>query len=384
MVQLWRHRTIKPFSELSKTQRLKVSSYYLLIVANVTYLILSSQVMTTIINRLVATTPATQDHPSPLLLPTTHVGFGLSGNVTGFLSEFEVALKSVLLHAPLERDMHVHIIADQDAYQSLRGIFNHTGLSTWVTRNSIEVHAYDITPALPKLEHLIFDTFAKGYNSDLSNAGMDHTIGAYFRLFANSVIPATVKHLMYLDTDVVIMANLEELWRQVEMNPDALFHWGRGMCSGFVVFNVPRMSEIWTLAGASPLKSMEETYECDPNDQLLLISVNVTHPGEVAILADGWDMTLTEKWLHSDEQFVYKFPKVGMLHLNGGRDDAYWINHPFLINYPDSWGNANYSVSMPWKWAQYQASSMIRPSSKGKMIKIAFLGKNTSAGTLQD
>ena len=98
------------------------------------------------------------------------------------------------------------------------------------------------------------------------------------------------------------------------------------------------MSEIWTLAG----------YNCAPNDQLLLISVNVTYPGEVAILSDGWDMTLTEKWLYLGDQFIEKIPKVGMLHLNGsGNDDAYWINRHFLMYHPDSWGNANCSVSMP-------------------------------------
>ena len=63
---------------------------------------------------------------------------------------------------------------------------------------------------------------------------MQIPIGAYFRLFANSVIPTTVKHLMYLDTDVVIMANFQEVWRQVEMNPDALFECARALwCSMF-------------------------------------------------------------------------------------------------------------------------------------------------------
>ena len=97
---------------------------------------------------ITTTTPTTLEHRR--LLSTMHVGFGLSGNGTGFLSEFEVALKSVLLHAPLERDMHVHIIADQDAYQSLGEIFNRNGLSTWVTRNLIKIHAYDITSVLPQ------------------------------------------------------------------------------------------------------------------------------------------------------------------------------------------------------------------------------------------
>ena len=238
---------------------------------------------------ITTTTPTTQEYC--LLLSAMHVGFGLSGNGTGFLSKFLVALKSILLHAPLKRDMHVHIIADQDAYQSLGDIFNRTGLSTWVTRNSIKIHAYNITPALPQEERLIVDMFTKGCDSGLSYAGavpFTVPIGAYFRLFVSSVIPTMVKHLMYLDTDVVIKANLQEVWRQVKMNPNALFHWGQGMCSGFVVFNVPRMSKIWMLAGASPLKSMGEKYDCAPNDQLLLISVNLTYPGDVGTLKDGY------------------------------------------------------------------------------------------------
>ena len=45
-------------------------------------------------------------------LPPLHVAFGLSGNHPGFLAEFQVALKSVLLNSPLERDLFVHILAD--------------------------------------------------------------------------------------------------------------------------------------------------------------------------------------------------------------------------------------------------------------------------------
>ena len=117
---------------------------------------------------------------------TLHIAFGLSGNHPGFLSEFEVAMKSVLLHAPLERDMHVHIIADREAYHSLDEIFVRTKLSTWITRNSIEIHAYDITPKLPELEKLILDTFIMGGfdpNINIGDVCADHTMGAFFRLF---------------------------------------------------------------------------------------------------------------------------------------------------------------------------------------------------------
>ena len=36
-----------------------------------------------------------------------------------------------------------------------------------------------------------------------------HTIGAYFRLFAHKVLPKSLKHVLCMDTDVVIMANLD-------------------------------------------------------------------------------------------------------------------------------------------------------------------------------
>ncbi len=82
--------------------------------------------------------------------------------------------KSVLLHAPLEQDMHVHIIANQDAYRSLGESFNRMGPSMWVTHNSIEICAYDITTVLPQLEHLIVDAITKGLQFRLEQCGSGH------------------------------------------------------------------------------------------------------------------------------------------------------------------------------------------------------------------
>lgn len=178
-------------------------------------------------------------------LSPINVAFGLSGDHPGFLSEFEAALKSLLLNAPMERNLHVHILADRDAFVSLDGIFNRTQLPTWVTRNPIEIHAYDITPIIPRLERQIVDTFNKtvGPEFELWHATGHHTLGTFYRLIAHHFIPPSVDHLLYMDTDVVIMANLESLWQEVEMRPDALFHWGSIMCAGFVVMNVPRIEE---------------------------------------------------------------------------------------------------------------------------------------------
>ncbi|KAL3811133.1 hypothetical protein ACHAXA_006181 [Cyclostephanos tholiformis] len=274
--------------------------------------------------------------------------------------------------------MHVHIIADGDACQVLNDVFHRTELRTWVTRNSIEIHAYDVTEDLPHLDRLLNFTFSEAHSRDptftveATNAGF--SIGAYFRLIANHFIPPYVKHLLYMDTDVVIMANLGQIFQYIMANPDALFHWGRDMCSGFVVFNALRMDEIWKLSALSPLENISRTDETAVADQLLLIAINATYPHEVALLEYGWDMHVASKWIYYDT-LVEKIPDVGMLHFNGGRDGfAYWTNHNFISGYPDTWRNGNYSASLPWSWARYRAKTMIRPGQVGHKINITLWG----------
>jgi hypothetical protein len=111
-----------------------------------------------------------------------------------------------------------------------------------------------------------------------------------------------------------------------------------------MVLNVPRAEEIWTLAQASPMKNISDAYRQNVNDQLVLMSVNVTYPDEVAILEDGWDMTLTSRWQRKHQPYDKKYPNVGMLHYNGGQSvpDAYFsynLDTNFMTVFPESWGN---------------------------------------------
>jgi hypothetical protein len=332
------------------------------ILSSTGYLVYSS-ICAVDLNSIIHNAP-TAINDKQLYPPTAHLAFGLSGNESGFISEFEVALKSVLLNAPLESDMHVHIIADRDAYQVLNDVFNRTQLQTWVTRNTIEIHAYDITLDLHHLERLLNYTLSEAHSRDptftVNETRAGFSIGAYFRLIANHFIPPYVKHYLYMDTDVVIMANLGQVFQDIMANPDSLFHWGRDLCSGFVVFNALRMDEIWKLSAASPLENISRTDPTAVADQLLLIAVNVTYSHEVALLEYGWDMNVAYKWIYYDT-LVEKIPNVGMLHFNGGRDGAaYWTNHDFISEYPDTWRNGNYSASLPWSWARYRAKTYIR------------------------
>jgi len=316
----------------------------------------------------------------PFLSPI-HVLFGLSGKHTGFLSEFEVALKSVLLNAPMDRNLHVHILADQDAYNSLNEIFDQTELLSWVTRNPVTIHVYDVTPEIPSLQRQIETIFRKAGNKTGFNyrtATNVHTIGTFFRLIAHHFISQTIENILYIDTDVVIMANLEKLWQEVESVPNALFHWGAAMCAGFVVMDVARIEDIWSLAQKTPMQKISREHKQLINDQLVYIAVNVTYPKEVHLLSDSWDMTVSNKYNKKYQPWDTKFPNVGMLHLNGGRGNksAYFEDNNFLTWYGNTWGNAKYYATLPWPWARYHALTLVRSTSSssagGHLMKISF------------
>ena len=312
----------------------------------------------------------------PFLSPI-HVLFGLSGNHTGFLSEFEVALKSVLLNAPMDRNLYVHILADQDAYNSLNEIFDQTELLSWVTRNPVTIHVYDVTPEIPSLQRQIETTFRKAGKKPHfkhTTATSIHSIGTFFRLIAHHFIPPTIGNILYIDTDVVIMANLEKLWQEVETVPNALFHWGATMCSGFVVMNVARMEEIWSLAENTPMEKISKKQNNVFDDQLVFKAVNVTYPNKINVLSDSWDMSISDKWRLRHRPYDEKYPNVGMLHLNGGGSskEAYFKDYWVFQTYNNTWGNAKTFVTMPWPWARYQALSLVRPGLPGHLIKISF------------
>jgi len=105
---------------------------------------------------------------------TVNVLLALSGNHTGFLGEFQVALKSILLNAPIDASMTVHIIGDNDAYQALGNIFiestqffhnltsiltppknhyinaptNNLYTTTWSSRHPINIRTYNVEDRL--------------------------------------------------------------------------------------------------------------------------------------------------------------------------------------------------------------------------------------------
>ena len=133
-----------------------------------------------------------------------HVLYGLSGNHSDFLGEFLVSFKSILLNAPLASDMTVHIMADQDAYNALDSTLDTTGIHSWRTRNQITIQTYNVESYTKCWEAFIESKLKRSAR----DAARVHTMGTFYRLFAHDVLH--VDHVVYMDTDVAIMANPQD------------------------------------------------------------------------------------------------------------------------------------------------------------------------------
>jgi len=375
-----------------------------------------------------------KDAPRPTAPSSTspvHVLFGLAGNHDGFIREFEVALKSVLMNAPVDVDVDdvdelavepqltIHVMADADAYEAVSRVFAASQLDgdddddaggsrerSWRCRVPIEIRTYDVESRIP--------AWSERRRTYLERAGIHpdklwqsdrHTIGAWFRLFAHEVLPASIHNVLYLDTDVVVYSNLQELWRNVaaaasestspprpsimsssssvteskssstattttttttkvtkptakEDAEDPLFYVGETECSCFVVLNMRKTERIWESAAEVDLDRFSRDNRYYVGDQLLFRAVAAHSAREMRWLPDPWDFTIAGKmWRYKrTKKLLKKRPEVGMMHFNGGgkSKDAYFVEHNFLRKpqLDGTFGLAKYYVHLPWSWVR--------------------------------
>jgi len=308
--------------------------------------------------------------------------FGLSGNYPGILSEFEVALKSILLNAPPKHDSFVNILADNTVFTALDDIYNKIELAKWVTRNrslKFICTCGSLHQRNGKYHHGHLETKLSQSTFILAVLSYRQCI---FLTFLNQFLPLTVDHVLYIDTET-ILANLEVRWKIAVDTPDALFHWvstklvcllkqmdcclmaalfiltkGRGTRSCFLVMKLSGIDEIWMIAQNAPLPDIQKAFKDHSLDnQLILISVIVTQPSVVNILLDGFDMTLTHCW--QGEHFPYHkvYPKAFMLYHNGnGNEEAYWNRTEWISVHPDLWGLMEYYIHLPPDFCQVRVA----------------------------
>lgn len=356
--------------------------------ARLTSLQLSQQQVQTTRNYIRNTTPLASKNE------TIHILFGLKGKETAFLSEFQVALKNVLLQAPLDQPMHIHIMADDEAYQAIVGgkesaasekdplyIFLPSLHQQWHSIQPIQVRIYNVQQLLeetwtPFLMH-------KFQSYSFQSMTGHHTVGAFFRLLAHQVLlrhDPTIEYVIYLDPDVIFLANDQAVWNERPVDDhtnDILFAWGASMCSGFLLLHVPRLEQLWNLTDTLDLESVALQYKQAPNDKLFLRAINVTYPAKVALLSPAWDINIADGIWRLSKTIVEERPQIGMMHFNGGPHDSeepYYKVHSFLTQpaLVETWGVALYYARMPWTWAQYLAESQIPTGSLSYPLEVYF------------
>jgi hypothetical protein len=141
--------------------------------------------------------------------PTVHMLQGLQGNKTGFIDQWEVNLKSVLLNAPLDANLHIHILSNAAAKEAVLERIQAAGLEGSPWRNQVSITVYNVEKYEAEWTKLIL-------KKNRGNA-IDQrvTLGGYYRLLAYQVIPKhnseTIGPILYMDADVVVLANLNDL-----------------------------------------------------------------------------------------------------------------------------------------------------------------------------
>jgi hypothetical protein len=76
--------------------------------------------------------------------PTLHILQGLQGNKTGFIDQWEVNLKSILLNAPLDANLHIHIPSNAAAKEAVLQHIQAAGLADSPWRNQVSITVYNV------------------------------------------------------------------------------------------------------------------------------------------------------------------------------------------------------------------------------------------------
>jgi lipopolysaccharide biosynthesis glycosyltransferase len=194
-----------------------------------------------------------------------------------------------------------------------------------------------------------------------------HTFGTYYRLFVNDILPSDVRHVIYLDTDVIFLANLAELWRHVDDR--LLFQWG-SECAGVLLLNVHRFGEFWGILKRSNWTGVELPHA----DQSILNKVMQDYPDKVGNFSKEWDLNVASHWRYrGDNSLLKNRPELGLVHYNGGGStkEAFFTskNNAFVYEFTE-WGvAANYYANLPWSWLRFLGRS-VSGADKGGRITI--------------
>lgn len=295
-----------------------------------------------------------------------HMLYGLSGMETSFFDEFYVSLKSVLLNAPTDIPLSIHCLADKLAYnRTVTEISERIRLDNLIARQPISINVYNIE--------------SKGFawkkvieRSTGHKTSKRHTMGTFFRLFAYDVLPPSVEHAVYLDTDIVITTNLQELWKY--RNSSSMFQWGLDTrCAGFMLLNVRQMGiSFWELVNTTYPKDKLIPVLHKINDQQIVRNFFRRYPEQVSALPPEWNNHKSDNFYQLNGNLLLKNrPKMGMLHFNGHGKGGGTVN-VFEEPKRKEYSVVHYHVHHPWQWVGYMLQSQLPPGTTGYPVSLNF------------
>lgn len=317
---------------------------------------------------------------------TIHIvaGIHLDGtrNQTGFMDEWEVQFKSLVIHAPTDHQLHVHVIVNQAALQSIQGrVPKFSGIRS---RNSIRLTCYPVDGYEAEWNELLHNSTNK---TPFDKTKKIYTIGAYYRLVADRILPNDLVNVIYMDTDVVLNSNLNALYPYLD--PKKHTQWiqiGSTYCSGFMIMNLKVFPKhFW---GKMEELAKQNTNFGGVHDQYLLRLVRESTPPEkTGILPKEWNVHFSDH--HRDQNRIVD-QEIAYWHFNGIRDQrrGFWernydficrmdvsvvcprdsSNETTLARFRQSWPVAEYYVQIPWLWIRYMAKSSIRTGEEGHLL----------------
>ncbi|CAJ1953949.1 unnamed protein product [Cylindrotheca closterium] len=325
---------------------------------------------------------------------TMHVAVGIhldgTKDQTGFMDEWEVQLKSLVIHSPIDYHLHIHIIVNQAALQSIRERIQKHSLTEIRSRNYIRMTCYPVDDYEAEWNELIYNSTNK---TPFNTAKKIYTIGAYYRLIADRVLPLDLVNVIYMDTDVVLNSNLNALYPYLDSEKH--MEWiqiGSTYCSGFMIMNLKEFPRhFWRKMDEL---ARQKTNFAGVHDQYLLRLVRESLPPEsTGILPKEWNVHYSDH--HRDQSRIVD-QEIAYWHFNGIRNQrrGFWhrdydfmcrmdvsvecprdsSNETTLERFRQSWPIADFYVRIPWLWVRYMAMSLIPTGEEGYLLAFAVVG----------
>ncbi|KAL3929311.1 MAG: hypothetical protein SGBAC_012270 [Bacillariaceae sp.] len=319
---------------------------------------------------------------------TIHVAVGIhldgKKDQTGFMDEWEVQFKSLVIHAPTDYPLHIHIIVNQAALQSIQERIQEHTLTEIRSRNPIRMTCYPVDRYEAEWNELIYNSTNK---TPFESTKKIYTIGAYYRLIADRVLPKDLANVVYMDTDIVLNSNLNALYPYLD--PEEHPEWiqiGSTFCSGFMIMNLKEFPRhFW---GKMDELAKQKTNFAGVHDQYLLRLVRENTPPEsTGILPKEWNVHYSD--YHRDQTRIVD-KEIAYWHFNGIRNQrhGFWYrdyifmcrmdasvecirdasNETILERFRQSWPVAEYYVQIPWLWVRYMAKSLIPSGEEGHLL----------------